>query len=332
LAVDVAPLGEILAGPGMLVAHAAEQDLVALERVCGVIPGRLLDTQVAAAFCGYGSSSLSGLTKRYLGVELPKEDRLTDWQRRPLSASQRRYAAADVEGLLDLAAAVEADLQRQGRLQWAADECELLRRRAALPADPDHAWWKLRDARQLRGASRGVAQELAAWRERRAQEIDVPVRTVLPDLALQSMAHRPPLDTDALRQVRGLDGRHLRAEVAAQVLAAIERGVSLPQPDIQSPPAEDVPKELRPAVTLAMAWVAQVARDAHIDTGVLATRADVVALLRGQPEARLAQGWRAGLLGVPLRRLVNGDAAVAFDGNGELVLEARSRSPLDEEI
>ncbi|MBO0729784.1 MAG: HRDC domain-containing protein [Acidimicrobiaceae bacterium] len=328
LAVDVAPFREILAGPGEMVAHAAEQDLLALERACGAIPSRLLDTQVAAAFCGHGSASLATLTKRYLGVDLPKGDRLTDWRRRPLSASQRRYAAADVEGLLDLAAALEADLQGRGRVTWAADECELLRRRGAVPADPKCAWWKLRDARQLHGVSRGVAQEVAAWREQRARETDMPARAVLPDLALQSIVHRPPADVAALRQVRGLDGRHLRADVATEVLAAIDRGRSLPPEAIRLPPADDAPRDLRPAVTLAMAWVAQVARDADLDTGVLATRADVVAWLRGQPNARLGEGWRAGLVGMPLRRLVSGEASVAFDGKGELVLEARSRLSL----
>ena len=50
LAVDVAPLAKVLAGPGTMVAHAAEQDLEVLERACGRGPKRLFDTQVAAGF------------------------------------------------------------------------------------------------------------------------------------------------------------------------------------------------------------------------------------------------------------------------------------------
>jgi len=328
LAVDIGPLRAVLAGPATMVAHAAEQDLEVLDRACGQGPGRLFDTQVAAAFAGLGSASLGALSVRYLDREVPKGDRLTDWSRRPLTSSQLRYAASDVDRLLDLADCVEADLRRAGRLSWAEEECEVLRRRAATPADPRRAWWKLRDARQLRGPSRGVAQELSAWREQRARTVDLPVRTVLPDLALQSIAHMPPANAAALRRVRGLEERHLRAGVVEELLAAVERGRALSESELVLPPAEEVPKELRPAVALAMAWVAQVGRDERIDAAVLATRGDLVSFLRGDPTSRLATGWRNAMLGVPLQRLVDGEGALAFEGAGRLVVEERSHRPL----
>jgi ribonuclease D len=173
-----------------------------------------------------------------------------------------------------------------------------------------------------------VAQEVAAWREERARRIDIPVRHVLPDLALQAMAHQPPTSRTELAAIRGLDGRFLRAELPDELLAAVERGRRLPPEALALPPADEVPRELRPAVALAMAWVAQLARDEAIDAAVLATRSDVVAFLLGQPDGRLGQGWRAELVGEPLRRLVAGDAALAFDGAGGLLVEERSRRPL----
>ncbi|HUJ66499.1 MAG TPA: HRDC domain-containing protein, partial [Acidimicrobiales bacterium] len=227
LAVDVGPLCEVLAGPGVMVAHAAEQDLEILERTCGRGPANLFDTQVAAGFTGHGSASLGSLTHAFLGIEVAKGDRLTDWRVRPLSESQVAYAAADVENLLQLADAILVDLTARGRAQWAQEECEALRLRPHGPPEPDRAWWRLRDARVLRGSARGVAQEVAAWRETKAQASDQPVRTVLPDLAIQAIAHRPPATAEALRQVRGLDGRHLKPSVAAEVLDAVKRGKAL---------------------------------------------------------------------------------------------------------
>ncbi|MHB8506750.1 MAG: HRDC domain-containing protein, partial [Acidimicrobiales bacterium] len=247
---------------------------------------------------------------------------------RPLSASQLRYAAADVEWLLELADAIGGELERRGRLSWAEEECELVRTRAAVPADPARAWWRLRDARQLRGSARGVAQEVAAWREERARRIDVPVRHVLPDLAVQAIAHRPPSSRSELSSVRGLEPRFLRGDVPAELLAAVERGRRRPEDALVLPPGDEVPRELRPAVALAMAWVAQLARDEAIDAATLATRADLVAFVTGDDSGRLASGWRAGLVGEPLRRLVVGDAAIAFDGAGGLVVEERSRRAL----
>jgi len=77
---------------------------------------------------------------------------------------------------------------------------------------------------------------------------------------------------------------------------------------------------LRPAVTLVSAWVSQLARQQRLDTTLLATRADLVALLAGAPDARLASGWRAQVLGEDVKRLVAGEAALSFDGNGGLRL------------
>ena len=81
-------------------------------------------------------------------------------------------------------------------------------------------------------------------------------------------------------------------------------------------------------MALAMAWMAQLARDVAVDTTLLATRSDLVAFLREDPAARLASGWRAQLAGTALRRLIGGEAALAFDGHGRLVVEARSHEPL----
>src|SRR5262249_55982335 len=136
LAVDVAPLSKVLAGPGVMVAHAAEQDLEVLERACGRGPSLLFDTQVAAGSAGHGSSSLSSLCHPFLGVSVAKGDRLTDWRRRPLTDSQVAYAAADVENLLDLADVIGAELERDGRRAWADEECAALLGRNHGPPAP----------------------------------------------------------------------------------------------------------------------------------------------------------------------------------------------------
>lgn len=328
LAVDLSPLADVLAGPGVMVAHAAEQDLEVLNRACGRVPARLFDTQIAAGFLGYASASLATLSSVFLGKEVVKGDRLTDWNHRPLTPAQLRYAAGDVEHLLQLADTLVAALDAEGRLAWVEEECELVRCRATQPANPARAWWKLRDARSLRGSSRGVAQEVAAWRESRAQRLDQPLRSVLPDLATQAIAHNPPASLAAVAKVRGLDARYLRDGLAEEILAAVAAGRRLPEDRIQLPPSDEVNRELRPAVALAAAWVSQLARDERIDAAVLATRSDLAAYLRGDPAARLRQGWRAELVGEQIGRLVSGDAALAFDGHGGLVLEARSHQPV----
>jgi ribonuclease D len=328
LAVDLSPLTHILRSASTAVIHAADQDLEVLELACGTVPTALFDTQIAAGFVGMSSPSLATLYDRSLGVRVPKADRLSDWLARPLSATQLEYAASDVAHLLDVYDKLVDELDHRGRLAWATDECEHVRLRARGARDPGEAWRRIKEARQLKGKSHAVVRAVAAWREQRAAELDVPPRYVMPDLAVVTIAQRPPRSANELHKMRGLDDRHLRGKQADELLAAVRAALDQPPEPRNDQPPRDLDRELRPAVGLVSAWVSQLARNLEIDTTLLATRADLESFLRGDADARLSQGWRAGLVGEPVRRLVEGEAALAFNGKGELVLEERSHHPI----
>lgn len=323
LAIDLAPLAEALVGPATVVMHAASQDLEVLHRSCGVLPRELFDTQLAAAFAGHSLPALATLVDRFYGVRLPKGDRLTDWLRRPLGADQCTYAASDVEYLLGLQEKLTAELEERGRLDWALDECEALRRKGQVIRDPEEAWTRIKEARSLRGEAAAVARALAAWRESRAAELDQPVRFVLSDLAIVGIAQRRPTRQADLARIRGVDERHARGKVGEAVVAAVAAGRDQPVP-APAGPTRDLDRKLRPAVALVAAWINQLSRDLEIETSMVATRNDIEALLAGEPDARLVNGWRSDLVGEPIRRLVEGEAALAFDGRGNLVLEDRA--------
>jgi ribonuclease D len=322
LSVDPSPLGELLAGDGCMVAHAADQDLTILERACGCAPSKLFDTQVAAGFIGMGTPSLAATVEKLLGTRLTKGDRLTDWTRRPLSADQRVYAAADVEHLLPLHDELVRRLDAVGRLEWATDECEERRQRIRTRPDAETAWWRIKGARQLRGSGRGVAQKVAAWREQTAEGLDVPARYVLSDLALAGVVQRPPRTRDDLTGIRGIDGR-LRDNTAKELLRAIAAGIELPASELRLPESDRIDRSLAPAVTVLGAWLAQRASELDLDPALLATRAELTQMLQDRP-SRLATGWRADLVGEPLQRLLRGDAALLLrDGGRRIELQDR---------
>jgi ribonuclease D len=320
--VDVRPLAEVLGGPGLMVAHAGEQDLQVLQRSTGTLPGRMLDTQVAAGFLGFSSPSLAKLVGDLLGVRLQKGARMSDWFKRPLTAEQVSYAAADVLHLLELRAVVEARLAAAGRLAWAYEESE--RRRRVREPDVGTAWWRIKGFRQLRGGARGVAQEVAAWRERTAMATDRPARRVLADEVVLLLAERPPRTAADMPKSRLFDARRLSREVVDEVVAAAVRGRELPKSELRLPPDTELPGHLQPLAALLAAWVGQQARDLSIDPTLLATRGDIEALLRRVPGSRLVDGWRAELIGSTVGRIVAGKAAVAYDGRGRLVLVDRT--------
>ncbi len=321
LSLDVTAFSRLFASESLCVIHAAQQDLDVLTHAVGAVPERMFDTQLAAGFVGYGTPSLVSLLQGEIGVSPPKGDRLTDWLRRPLTDSQCQYAAVDVEYLLEVHERLVAQLAQVDRLGWAEDACEELRTRPTSGSAPLDAWMRLKDARSLRPSARAVAQSLAAWREQRAMRVDIPVRQVLPDLAILGISQRAPSTVKELSQARGVDDRHTRGGIADEILEAVRAAKGAPAP---TPPVsvDDLDRNMRPAVTLVSAWVAQLARDERLDPALLATRSDIVAFLRGADDARLSSGWRNEMVGDGIRRLVGGEAGLTFDPQGRLRLHA----------
>ena len=327
LVIDMHPLAKLMQSDSLAVLHACTQDLEVLDQACGEMPRRLFDTQVAAGFLGLSTPSLASLHERELGVHLAKGNRLTDWLIRPLKKGQLDYAASDVARLLEIHDRILNQLEDLSRVAWAEDECEIVRTKHHGPRPPDEAWLRIKEARHLKGRSLSVARSVAAWRERRAATIDQPARFVIADMAVVSIAQAAPDSPDALGRIRGVDKGLARGTLGKQIIDAVAEGVELDWRPPKSPNRRDQARELRPAVALVAAWVNQIAHDKHLDPALLATRADVEALVRGDPDARLASGWRADIAGEPIKRLVSGDAALAFE-RGVVVLEDRSRRPV----
>lgn len=319
LAVDLTPLATLLTGR-TIVMHAAGQDLEVFRRSVGVVPDDLFDTQIAASFVGMSSIGLAPLVRSSLGVQLPKADRLTDWLARPLPEEARHYAEADIVHLFELHDRLLADLEARGRVAWARSECASLVERSLQDPDPDTAWWRVKEARRLRGRAAAIAQEVAQWREAHAAEVDRPLRQVLPDLALAGIAQRPPKDVEDLKKIRGLRDRGIAKAARGELLQAVARGRALDLEKVRYPQHQPVPSELRAAVPLLMSWVSQRARELELDPAVLATRNDLEAFLRGDEDARLGTGWRAEALADDIVSLLAGRSSLTFARGVGLVL------------
>jgi ribonuclease D len=319
LACDVRALVDVLRAPATMITHAGASDLPILDRAVGARPSALFDVQLAAGFVGLGLPSLGSLVSVLLGVRLDKSEQLADWSARPLSPAVRRYAAADVEYLFPLTLELDHRLQDRGREAWAASECEQLRLNAERRSDPDTAWWKIKGASGMRGEKAKVAQAVGAWRERRAQRLDLVPRFVLPDLALAAVVGRPPRTRDDVMKLRGVN--RMSSEVARELLDAVEAGREMPTGELRMPEKLDDGPELDAAVALIVAYIAELARGQRIERQLLATREDVKALVNGRP-SRLDAGWRREVAGDQLHRLLDGQAVIRLtDGGRHLRLE-----------
>lgn len=325
-AIDLHFLAPVFEAHVTVVFHAGTQDLDILDRTVGVLPRTIFDTQLAAGFIGFSNPSLALVSEKLMGVHVPKGDRLTDWTQRPLSESQLKYAASDVANLLEIKRIIEERLIVMDRLGWALDESKILLTKDRGDIPPERAWWKIKECRHLKGDSRKVAQALAAWREIRAARLDIPVRYVLSDLAVAVISQDLPSSTRALGSLRGVEPRFLSQGVDSEIIETVSAARQMSDDSLCIPFIEESEKRLKPIASLAIIWLAQLSQQLKVDPLLLATRSDVTSFLNGDPNSRLAKGWRNAVLGDAITKLSKGELALAVETTGELVLEKRSFS------
>ncbi|MDD9379547.1 ribonuclease D [Streptomyces sp. ZAF1911] len=231
---DLSSLGEALSGTEWIL-HAATQDLPCLREI-GMAPTSLFDTELAGRLAGFPRVGLGAMVEGVLGYVLEKGHSAVDWSTRPLPEPWLRYAALDVELLVDLRDALEKELDRQGKLEWARQEFDAIC--AAPPAPPRKDPWrrtsgmhKVRRRRQM-----AVVRELWESRDRIAQRRDVSPGKVLGDAAIVEAALSMPLNVQALSALPGYGQRMGRRQLD-QWMAAVDRAKALPEAELPLPGA-----------------------------------------------------------------------------------------------
>ncbi|CAM4020579.1 HRDC domain-containing protein [Kibdelosporangium persicum] len=236
---EVDPLIEALDGTEWVL-HAASQDLPCLAEL-GLRPGKLFDTELAGRLAGFDRVALGTLVERVLGYRLEKGHGAADWSRRPLPREWLNYAALDVELLVPLRDALEAELASQGKLDWALQEFEALRD-APTPEPRKEPWRRTSGIHRARGA-RALAFVRALWevRDTIARERDVAPGRVLPDSAIVDAAVAAPLDETALVKLPVFRGRSQR-RLAGTWARALKAAAQLPRNELPDPsPQQDGP-------------------------------------------------------------------------------------------
>lgn len=229
---DLSALGEAI-GDAEWVLHAATQDLPCLRDI-GMVPTRLFDTELAGRLAGFARVGLGAMVENVLGFALEKGHSAVDWSTRPLPEPWLRYAALDVELLVDLRDALEEELTQQGKLEWARQEFAAIA--AAPPPPPRKDPWrrtsgmhKVRRRRQM-----AVVRELWTARDQVAQRRDVSPGKVLGDAAIVEAALNLPANSHALAALPGFGHRMGRRQLE-QWQAAVDRARALAENELPQP-------------------------------------------------------------------------------------------------
>jgi ribonuclease D len=221
--------------------HAANQDLPCLTEV-GLRPPRLFDTELAGRLLGFPRVGLASMVESVLGYSLEKGHSAVDWSTRPLPEPWLRYAALDVEVLIELRDALEAQLRRHGKLGWAHEEFTAIV--AAPPPGPRNDPWRRVSGLHRVRRPRQLAVVRAMWevRDRIAQERDLAPGRVLPDTALVDAALAMPATVEGLAALPVFGGRSNRRS-AALWFAAVQAARLLPDREL---PQATVPGNVPP--------------------------------------------------------------------------------------
>lgn len=224
---DLTPLGRALEGVEWVL-HAATQDLPCLAEV-GLAPQRLFDTELGARLAGQPRVGLAAVVEHYLHLTLAKEHSAVDWSTRPLPEPWLRYAALDVEVLVALRDAIEADLSAQGKLGWALEEFHALTCFTGPPVRVD-PWRRLSGLHKIRSRrTLGLARALWHARDEIARTRDISPGRVIPDAALLDIAQAAPTSASAV--VAATTNRSGR-RYAVHWLTASKSALALPEDEL----------------------------------------------------------------------------------------------------
>lgn len=317
--IDLAPLLILLKDPRVVkVFHAARQDIEIFFRLMGSIPQPIVDTQVLAMVCGFGdAASYETLAGKLANTRLDKLARFTDWARRPLSARQLDYALSDVTHLRIVYEKLRSKAEKTERIEWIADEMALLTDPATYEFNPENAWKRLK-TRSEKPRFLAVLKEVAAWREREAQNRDVPRNRVLNDENIVEIAAHVPETAEALSQSRGLSRGFADGRNGEAILAAVRRGLEVPEADAPKlPPRPDIPAGLGPLIDLLRVLLKLRCDEFDVAQKLIANSADLERIAADDhADVQALRGWR---------RKVFGEEALALK-HGKLALTAKGRS------
>jgi ribonuclease D len=321
--IDLAPFFALMANEKVVkVFHAARQDIEIVWNMAKTIPHPIVDTQVAAMVLGYGDSiSYDQLVQRITGDTLDKSHRFTDWTRRPLSDAQIAYAVSDVTHLRDVYLKLATDLEKQARSNWVEAEMDVLTSPETYRADPERAWERLK-SRVRKPKELAILIEVAAWREREAQNRDVPRGRVIKDEVIGDIAVQAPTTIERLGHLRSLPKGFERSRWGEQIIDAVKRGIerdhkTLPRLDRFRPAANGA------AIVELLKVLLRMTAERHgVAAKVIATVDDLDRIAADdEADVPAMKGWRRELFGDKALALKHGRLALAIDKGKVVTVE-----------
>ncbi len=313
--IDLKPVFDLLLNDKILkVFHAGRQDLEIFFHLTGRVIQPFFDTQIAAMVCGHGDSvGYESLVRNVLGKSMDKTSQFTNWSVRPLSQKQLGYAIGDVTHLVDIYKILAADLEKQGRTQWVFQEEDILADPATYENPHEEAWKRIK-LKTPKPQMLAVLRALAAWREKRAQERDVPRTWVLRDDTLADMAAQAPKTVEQLKKIRNMPEELAKGQIGEALLRQIKDALaSDPKTWPRVRRKESLPPEASATVDILRMLLKIQCTKNGVATKLVASSDDLELLAQeDMPDIPALKGWRREIFGNDALALKKGHLAIGL--------------------
>lgn len=311
---DLTPLLALFNDPNIIkVFHAPRQDLEIFYTMFKSLPKPLFDTQIAAMVCGFGDQiGFDPLVTQTTDLEVDKGQQFTDWSKRPLSDKQKKYAMNDVVYLVDAYEKLVELLEKRGRKTWVLEETEALLNPALYEVKPDEAWQRLK-IKSPKPRQMAVLKEVAAWREAKAQQKDVPRTRILRDETIIDLSYNPPKKPQDLTRIRNFPKGCESKDLGHALLNAVKTAHQIPIeecPEIKK--KKPLPKQYQGAYEMLKMVLKILAAENDVAPRLLASSEDLEAMARhgAQADVPALTGWRKKVFGDAAIALIAGDTGL----------------------
>ena len=228
---NIDELGQVLAAPEIeIVLHAAENDILTMQRDFQFQFNNLYDTQLATRILGKKGIGLAAILERQFGITSDKRMQRTNWGKRPLTPQQIAYAQMDTHYLPELRSRQIVELEALNRLEEARAAFRMLARLDyAERPENERDFWQMKIARKVPKEDTGILEALWEWREAEAQRRNRPPFRIVNDHVLGQLAEERPADKQALKNIHGLSDHQVK-RYGNQLLDTMREGETRPLP------------------------------------------------------------------------------------------------------
>lgn len=280
---DLAPLAGIFANTKIeKIFHAAEYDLIVLNRDYGFPIVNIFDTMIAARTLGRKKVGLGNLLEEEFGIKLEKKFQRADWGERPLRRELLEYARMDTHHLIELRDKLKAELEERDRWELAKEDFERLPqliRAGSEPAEQDV--WRIKGARDLNPRQAAILQELAKYREAKAAAADVPLFKVVGDSTLTTIAAGRPKTPGDFKGIEGMTPGQIQRH-GKGLLDAVKRGEQAPP--LRRPKRAPYDEAFVERLDKLRAWRKNAAKEMDVESDVVMPRDIMEAAARVNPK------------------------------------------------